>query len=222
MRLRFQYVSGLRLERTGPVAFGALLRPVAPVLVLAGDIGRPDRPGYAELLRWAARLWDHIVIIKGKSETMAAATMVVAEADPRIHFLEKGYTEIRNVSFVGYTNRHQTAMDLAICAEQEKSAVLVSYDMPPREYLRPPVRACIVGNAEVGRTWQLGGGGGGGGGIQLATNPWGARGYCRELFMDLTVPAVGGGSTADPLLRSASAEPPAEESACAPAPQRLA
>lgn len=215
MRLRFQYVSGLRLERTGPVAFGALLRPVAPVLVLAGDIGRPDRPGYVELIRWAARLWDHIVIIKGKSETMAAATM--AEADPRIHFLERGYTEIRNVSFVCYTNRHRTATDLAICAEQEKSAVLVSYDMPPREYLRPPVRACIVGNAEVGRTWQLDGG------IQLATNPWGAQGYCRELFMDLTVPAVGGrGSIADPLLRAASAEPPAEESACAPAPQRLA
>jgi hypothetical protein len=304
-RMRIQYASDLHLEMSGPVAFGALLRPVAPVLVLAGDVGRPDRPGYLEMLRWAARSWDHVVVVAGNhelyngcdarrwrykpageiqtaAERLAGCAVAAAAAGANVHFLERQRVDIRGWAFLGCTlwsevdaaaaavaindyrmiagapgrpltpadssawhrrDRAWLEQELAVCAEEQQPVVVVTHHLPSfglvsaryadsplncafashcDHLIRPPVRGWIAGHTHAGITRQFAGG------IQTGVNPRGylgetGTGYCRELFMDVAVDrSSSGGSTADPLLRAAAAEPLVEESACAPAPQRPA
>ena len=50
---RIQYASDLHLELyVKPVSFESILKPVAPYLALAGDVGHPEQ--LKELFHWAA------------------------------------------------------------------------------------------------------------------------------------------------------------------------
>jgi Calcineurin-like phosphoesterase len=120
-RMRIQYASDLHLEfRGGP--FPALLKPVAPVLVLAGDIGRPDKPEYRNFLQYCSRNWEHTVIVAGNHEfyndkasgmwshfpphtVMHRRGMCGAAAAEfsNVHFLQQGRKVIDGVAFLGAT-----------------------------------------------------------------------------------------------------------------------
>jgi hypothetical protein len=120
-RMRIQYASDLHLEfRSGP--FPALLKPAAPILVLAGDVGRPDKPEYRNFLQYCSRNWNHTVVIAGNHEfyndhatalwsrhrphTMAERLEMCERAAtdfPNIHFLQKSRRVIDGVAFLGAT-----------------------------------------------------------------------------------------------------------------------
>ena len=114
-RMRIQYASDLHLEfRGGP--FSALLKPVAPILVLAGDVGRPDKPEYRNFLNYCSRNWEHTVLIAGNHEfynDRGAHNQTVtqrldmcttaATGFSNIHFLQQGRKVINGVAFLGAT-----------------------------------------------------------------------------------------------------------------------
>lgn len=152
-RMRIQYASDLHLEMSGPVAFGALLRPVAPVLVLAGDVGRPDRPGYLEMLRWAARSWDHVVVVAGNhelynscdarrwryksageiqtaEERLEGCAMAAQAAGANVHFLERQRVDIHGWAFLGCTLWSEVAEGSEAATINDYRLIAVSPDKP--------------------------------------------------------------------------------------------
>jgi len=62
---RFQYVSDLHLEFRKKVL---RIPPVAPFLLLAGDIGYPCRSLYREFLRYAAHDFEKVFLVAGNHE----------------------------------------------------------------------------------------------------------------------------------------------------------
>lgn len=120
--LRVQYASDLHLEILGEVPFPSLLKPVAPVLALAGDIGNPMEPTYQSFLQYCSRNWDHVVMVAGNHEfynkkpaekwkyvvpqTVAerlTACRSVASSFQNVRFLERERVDIGGVAFLGCT-----------------------------------------------------------------------------------------------------------------------
>jgi 3',5'-cyclic AMP phosphodiesterase CpdA len=118
--MRIQYASDLHLELgSGPPR----LFPVAPVLVLAGDIGNPCQPAYRDFLRDCARAWEHVVVVAGNhefynkhaserwrykapdtvAERLAACRAAAAAAGANVHFLERERVNIGDLAFLGCT-----------------------------------------------------------------------------------------------------------------------
>ena len=109
--LRVQYASDLHLEFLGdkPV-FPSILKPVAPVLVLAGDVGRPDKRSYRDLLFHCSRNWEDVIVVAGNHEfyggvaekRLEQCRMTAAEF-ANIHFLERDRVVRKGVTFLGCT-----------------------------------------------------------------------------------------------------------------------
>lgn len=68
-----QYASDIHLEcMPGPAClhqlFTSIVKPVAPTLVLAGDVGNPAKPLYGAFLRYCSERWKNVVVIAGNHE----------------------------------------------------------------------------------------------------------------------------------------------------------
>lgn len=120
-RLRVQYASDLHLE-FGDSSFQHILKPVAPVLVLAGDIGRPDMDNYGNLLKYCSDNWDDVFVVAGNHEfynthpdkkwkwktpdTMQKRLDLcdaAASRSPNVHFLNRRTVMRDGVAFMGCT-----------------------------------------------------------------------------------------------------------------------
>ncbi len=115
-RLRIQYASDLHLEFSDNFVGPALLRPAAPVLALAGDIGNPDRREYRDFLQYCSNHWDKVFVIAGNHEfySMSAHTtntvacrlaqmQSIASAFPNVHFMHRDRVDYRGIAFLGCT-----------------------------------------------------------------------------------------------------------------------
>lgn len=118
--MRIQYISDLHLEFN---RMDIEMAPVAPILVLAGDVGDPSSKMYAKFLEWCARDWEHVIVVAGNHElynrrpqsawkwsrpdTVAdridACRAAAAAAGPNVHFLERDSVVIDGVRFLGCT-----------------------------------------------------------------------------------------------------------------------
>jgi hypothetical protein len=116
-RMRIQYMSDLHLEfGCGPPR----MSPVAPILVLAGDIGNPCQAVYRDFLSDCARSWEHVVVVAGNHEfynkhaadrwvsdtvadRLAVCRAAAAAAGPNVHFLERDRVIIGDLAFLGCT-----------------------------------------------------------------------------------------------------------------------
>jgi predicted phosphodiesterase len=120
--MRIQYLSDIHLEHY-KIFTGEQLNPRqwiepdpdADVLVLAGDIGNPQRTAYGLFLQWCAANWPCVVIVAGNHEfyqgysrndsnhgTRYSARMealdliqTVTRHYPNLHFLDRGSVLIR-------------------------------------------------------------------------------------------------------------------------------
>jgi hypothetical protein len=120
-RLRMQYASDLHLE-LGDTPFQHILKPVAPVLVLAGDVGRPDMENYRNLLRYCSDNWDDVFVVAGNHEFYNTHPQskwkwktpdtlhkrldlceAVAAKRPNVHFLNRRTVMRDGVAFMGCT-----------------------------------------------------------------------------------------------------------------------
>lgn len=126
--MRVQYASDLHLEFgwfKGSGSIASVLRPVAPVLVLAGDIGNSRKALYGDFLKACAPLWEHIVVIAGNhefynkrtaadwakgwgtpdsvAERLEMCRVAAVAAGKNVHFLDRGSIDIGGVRFLGCT-----------------------------------------------------------------------------------------------------------------------
>jgi hypothetical protein len=116
---RIQYVSDLHLEFYEKLTFPCLLRPVAPYLALAGDIGQPRHPLFAEFLDYASKRWEKVFYVAGnheyyttpdKKDCMFAIQATIQDQvnkHPNVHFLHHDnpsyYLYKENVAIIGST-----------------------------------------------------------------------------------------------------------------------
>lgn len=66
--MEFQYASDLHIDHFPTTNYTTLLTPVAPVLLLAGDICSAWKPRYASFLRWCSQRWRLVLVIAGNHE----------------------------------------------------------------------------------------------------------------------------------------------------------
>lgn len=59
-------MSDLHTESSGSAR--VQFAPAAPILLLAGDVGRPSHPSYAKLLDLASKAYEHVFLIAGNHE----------------------------------------------------------------------------------------------------------------------------------------------------------
>jgi predicted phosphodiesterase len=117
MLSRFQYLSDLHLESYTSIIFSKLVRPAAPILCLAGDIGNPKLPLYSRFLEYCQDKWEHIFIVAGNHEIhnngeevdtideRLARCEEVCQQWKNVHFLEKKgvYLNDHNIMVLGTT-----------------------------------------------------------------------------------------------------------------------
>lgn len=114
--LYIQYVSDLHIEewRIG-TSFYQFVTPIAPVLVIAGDICSAWKPIYKYFLDWTSRNWHTVIVVAGNHEYHCPnEPHTVFETDlyirtlckPNVHFLQNGESYIlpgTRIRFVGAT-----------------------------------------------------------------------------------------------------------------------
>jgi len=118
-----QYVSDIHLEFHDKMNTGSLqpllfVKPVAPYLVLAGDIGVPDLKGYSVFLQWCSENWNAVFLVAGNHEyynfrcpektTMSQKNQKLVEICkqfPNVHFLDRSsvYLPDENLRILGCT-----------------------------------------------------------------------------------------------------------------------
>lgn len=123
--LRIQYASDLHLELVDKTPFQAFLKPIAPVLALAGDVGRPDRRSYRDFLHYCSRNWDAVFVVAGNHEfynskakhewryvpstnietvdQRLAGCQSIIDEFPNVHFLDRTRHMYGGVAFLGAT-----------------------------------------------------------------------------------------------------------------------
>jgi hypothetical protein len=113
--LRIQYASDLHLEFFDKTPFQPLLKPVAPILVLAGDIGRPDMRSYRDFIYFCARNWEKVFVVAGNHELYngkelrqsAALRLDMCETIcgewHNVHFMNRKSVSWGGVRFLGAT-----------------------------------------------------------------------------------------------------------------------
>ncbi len=111
--MHIQYTSDLHLELYSELpAFEDLLKPSAPYLVLAGDIGHPEQ--LKPLFAWISDKWEHVFYVAGNHEYYGAKyddrleeLKACCHPYPNIHFLHSDspsfYLAEENVVFIGCT-----------------------------------------------------------------------------------------------------------------------
>jgi hypothetical protein len=110
--MRIQYASDLHLEHFDNVAFQSILKPVAPVLALVGDLGQPGRRAYRDLMQYCSRNWTKVFVLAGNHELyhpvktadeLIAECSSIAEGFPNVHFMNRTRVDYAGVTFLGAT-----------------------------------------------------------------------------------------------------------------------
>lgn len=102
---RVQYASDLHLDHfPSNTPFATFLKPVAPTLVLAGDIASVWSPVYNKFIIWCSLNWKHVILITGNHEYFCYPGQSHSRKDterhiqimfrflPNVHFLQNGKT----------------------------------------------------------------------------------------------------------------------------------
>jgi hypothetical protein len=69
--MSFQYASDLHLERIRDCNLDKRtlpIKPVAPYLLLAGDIGNPNQSSYWQAIEWFSKNWEHVFLVTGNHD----------------------------------------------------------------------------------------------------------------------------------------------------------
>lgn len=117
--VRVQYASDLHItDWTKGTAFETFITPVAPLLVIAGDICSAWEPLYTHFLAWCSRNWYKVILITGNHEYHVPETLhatmeqtdarvqSIAQLFPNVVFLQSGQSYVvpgTRIRFVGAT-----------------------------------------------------------------------------------------------------------------------
>lgn len=160
--MRIQYASDLHLEYYDKTPFPLLLKPAAPVLALAGDLGYPGRRAYRDLLHYCSRNWAQVFVVAGNRELyctqkkwtadlLLEQCAAMANKFPNVQFMNQTRAEFGGVTFLGESfgllqPEHTSTWVRDQLRDATKPVVLLSHHLPRCDrLLRLPLRAVICG-----------------------------------------------------------------------------
>jgi hypothetical protein len=112
MSTNIQYISDIHMEHRGLQVPTSKIQPSAPILVLAGDIGRPGSKGLQSLLAYVSSKFQHVVWVVGNHEHYGFDydeiwTIIAADLQPfpNLHLLQRGTWDLpgTNLRIAGAT-----------------------------------------------------------------------------------------------------------------------
>jgi len=99
-----QYLSDIHLEfYRSHVLVSSKVIPVAPILVLAGDVGYPFQDSYRLFLESMSQRFEHVILIHGNHEyyhrkktmnEIIQQTQYVCHRFPNVHFLHNDHVDL--------------------------------------------------------------------------------------------------------------------------------
>ena len=95
--VQIQYASDLHIDGwPAGTSFFSFLTPVAPILILAGDICSVRHPFYTPFLTWCSRHWAYVFVLAGNHEYHNAdgVTATIQETDAEIGRLCRKFTNV--------------------------------------------------------------------------------------------------------------------------------
>jgi len=97
--VQIQYASDLHIDSGLHAPFASVLTPVAPLLVIAGDVCSAWDPLYASFLDWCSKHWSAVILVAGNHEYFIEDPYVktLDDTDSRIYSLTAKY---RNVAYL--------------------------------------------------------------------------------------------------------------------------
>ena len=100
-----QYISDLHLEfhdkhDSGSINPEMFLTPVAPYLVLAGDIGIPHLKAYGAFLHWCSQRWKHVFLIAGNHEYYNVRCLIKTDMETKKQQIRAVCKPFSNVHFL--------------------------------------------------------------------------------------------------------------------------
>jgi Icc-related predicted phosphoesterase len=154
--MRIQYVSDLHLEHY-PIYTRDQLRPeqwilpdpTADLLVLAGDIGNPNKTSYNLFVEWCSKHWPQVVLLAGNHEfyslpgsqdklTVEETTNLIRSIThhyPNVHFLDRNRFEVKpGVHILGCTLWSDIPQDMQKYARQGLNDFRLIPGMTPETY----------------------------------------------------------------------------------------
>ena len=114
--MEIQYISDIHIDLLTPkqiMRFKSLFKPIAPICVLAGDIGNPFKNEwqYFDLLVFVSSHFEKVFLICGNheyytnniEETENKISSIVSDISPNITFLNNSYEDYEGIRFIGTT-----------------------------------------------------------------------------------------------------------------------
>lgn len=86
------------------------IKPLTPILILAGDIGKLSEPKFFEFIKYCSENWQHVLYVMGNHEYYSSHSMDVINRKirelfaifPNIHLLDNESIEIDGYTFYGF------------------------------------------------------------------------------------------------------------------------
>jgi len=108
--MEIQYISDLHLEfhdtnNTGAIRPEMFVTPVAPYLVLAGDIGIPTLRSYGAFLHWCSQNWKQVYLVAGNHEFYNVRCPVKTDMGSKKEVLRSLCQGLPNVHFLDCETR---------------------------------------------------------------------------------------------------------------------
>lgn len=102
-KARVQYTSSLYVDKFEKTVGAHFLKPVASVLVLNGNIGKPQSVQTYDFLQHCSRIWTDILYIPGDYELSSGVE--------QIDFMKKKYKSMENVHVLYNSSRYIHSID---------------------------------------------------------------------------------------------------------------
>lgn len=109
--MKVQYVSDIHIEHSNGV-FGDEIKPIAPILVLAGDICPVEQiHKYSNFIRYCSEHWQRVLLVAGNHEyynspginSVDSTLSQLSSLYSNVHFLQKSSYVYKDVVFIGAT-----------------------------------------------------------------------------------------------------------------------
>jgi hypothetical protein len=143
--MKIQVAANLHLERYTKTPFQPLLKPVAPILALTGNIGVPSSRSYRDLLFYCSRNWDQTIVVGGPVEISVDPQMTrcssIAASFSNVHVLHKHHIDCDGLTFIGAPQFADKDLDWIIDMHTYP-VVLVSHTYPSI-FVRVQVHAAV-------------------------------------------------------------------------------
>ena len=140
---RIQYVSSLFVDCFEKVIPFHLVKPVAPVLVLSGNIGRPSSKQTSDFLRSCSRAWDYVIYVPGPLELTEPISNFnqLNNGLPNVRLLTSNSVKLNGVVYIGSPLLSTVDWDCLRrnYGEQkgEENVVAVTYGIPNINLVHP-------------------------------------------------------------------------------------